>query len=228
MGGLLTPSESVIVNLQPSGDVIAVATSDPAFGLVDGNRQIRLWKTNVAPDMRGKVGDAFTIAPNARQVRFGLGYQGDEPVLFDLAQATITGMPDLLPGFARPLVSLVIEGWENQYHPTFAGRPLQLWPNEIARSLAIRSDGTGFVLGTEFFLRTFDVRGRQLWAQQGPGIAYGVNLSRPDHRRGLCRRHNPLAPLVGRQGAPRSVRRPQDQRLGGLDAQRLLYGLAGR
>ena len=39
------------MNLQPCGDAIAVAAADPAFGLVDGNGQIGLWKTGVAPDM---------------------------------------------------------------------------------------------------------------------------------------------------------------------------------
>jgi hypothetical protein len=57
------------------------------------------------------------------------------------------------------------------------GKPLQLQPDEISRSLAIRSDQTGFVLGSEFSLRAFDGQGRQLWKQPAPGIAFGVNLS---------------------------------------------------
>ena len=44
----------------------------------------------MAPDMRDKVADAFTIAPDARQVRFGLGDRGDEPVVFDFAQGTLS------------------------------------------------------------------------------------------------------------------------------------------
>ena len=47
----------------------------------------------------------------------------------------------------------------------------------MSRSLAIRPDRKGFVLGTEYWLRAFDADGKQLWEQAGPGDAWGVNLS---------------------------------------------------
>jgi hypothetical protein len=178
LGALLPLSVDAITNQQPCGDAVAVAAADPAFGLVDGNGQIPLWKTGVAPDMRSKVGDAFTIAADARQIRFGLGIGGADPVLFDLAQATVTSAPNSLPGFIAPSIKgLPVVDWKDEYHPTFAGRPITLEQYETARSLAIRSDGSGFVLGTEYWLRSFDADGRQLWQQPGPGSAWGVNLS---------------------------------------------------
>ena len=47
----------------------------------------------------------------------------------------------------------------------------------MSRSLAIRPDHKGFVLGTEYLLRAFDADGKQLWEHAGPAIAWGVNLS---------------------------------------------------
>ena len=83
-------SESTIMNLQHCGDTIAVAAADPAFGLVHDNGQVKPWQTSVAADMRGKHSNgAFTLAANASAVRFGLGYGLEDPVLFDLAQATV-------------------------------------------------------------------------------------------------------------------------------------------
>ena len=171
-------SETTIMALQPCRDAIAVAAGDPAFGLVDGNGHIALWKSGVEPDMRRKIGDAFTVSAIAGQVRFGLGSGGDDPVLFDLALATLTSAPAPPPGFIAPLVEgLPVENWRNNDHPTLAGRPIELGQYESSRALAIRPDRTGFVLGTEYGLRAFDVHGRQRWGQAGPHIAWGVNFS---------------------------------------------------
>jgi hypothetical protein len=171
-------SNDAILNLQTCGDVVAVAAADPAFGLVDANGRISLWKSGVVPDMRDKVDIAFTIAPNAKQIRFGLGDGGEEPVIFDFAQATLTSAPDPAPSFTAPLIEgLPVGDWKNNYHPTFAGQPITIEQYETSRSLAIRPDRTGFVLGTEYLLRAFSDHGRQLWEQAGPSIAWGVNIS---------------------------------------------------
>jgi hypothetical protein len=177
IGKPLPLSDNTITNLQPCGDATAVAAADPAFGLVGDNGQISLWKTGVAPDMRGKLGDAFTLAPNTRQVRFGLSGGDDDPVLFDLAQATVTSAPNPLPNFLAPLVKgLPVGKWEDD-HPTFAGKAIELDQYDLSRSLAIRPDRTGFVLGTDFSLRAFDAHGDQRWEQPIPAAAFGVNLS---------------------------------------------------
>ena len=217
IGAPLPLSDDTIMNLQPCGDAIAVAAADPAFGLVDGSGRISLWKTGVAPDMRDKYGDAFTIAANAKQVRFGLGYGVADPVLFDLAQATVASAPNPLPGFIAPLIQgLPVSKWEGDYHPTFAGKPIALEQYENSRSLAVRSDRAGFVLGADYYLRAFDAQGRQRWEQAGPDVAWGVNLSADGrilvaaYGDGTIRWH----PLVGRQGAARAVRQSPTPRPG--------------
>src|SRR6202034_2051042 len=48
---------------------------------------------------------------------------------------------------------------------------------EVARSLAIRPDRSGFALGADWHVRTFDARGKPMWNQPGPGAAWGVNFS---------------------------------------------------
>jgi WD40 repeat protein len=177
LGVPLPLGDNTIQNLQPCGDALAVAAA-VAFGLVAGEGQIRLWKTGVAPDMHGKRGDAFTIAADARQVRFGLGQGGADPVLFDLTQATVTSAPKALAGFIAPVIEgLPVADWLNAYHPTFADKPIALEPYERARALAIRSDRAGFILGADFLLRSFDAEGHRRWRQEGPGNAWGVNLS---------------------------------------------------
>jgi hypothetical protein len=179
IGGPLPIAGDLIQNLQPCGDAIAVATAEPAFGLVDSHSQIVLWKNSAAPNMTYSVNtDAFTIAPDARQVRFGLVYGINEPVLFDLVQGTIASAPSVPPGFIGPLVEgLPVDKWLDEVHPTFGGKPIELEQFEQSRSLAIRRDRAGFVLGTSFYLRAFDAHGQRRWQQPAPEVTCGVNFS---------------------------------------------------
>lgn len=178
VGDLLPLSDDAILQLLPCADLVAVAAADPAFGVVGANGGISLWKSGVAADMRDKVADAFTIASNATQVRFGLGDRDVEPFTFDLVRATLTSAPDSVPDFHAPIIDgLPVANWKNNYQPTFAGKPIALEQYETSRSMAIRPDHAGFVLGTEYNLRAFDQNGHQLWEQAGPSIAWGVNIS---------------------------------------------------
>jgi WD40 repeat protein len=170
-----------VSNMQPCRDRIAVATFDPAFGLFDRDHRVVLWKESVAPDIRRRVGypeDSITVALDAKRVRFGLNFGGVAPVLFDLVEGTVTSVLSPPLGMSAPLTEgLPIAKWEEDYHPTFAGNPIKLDEGEKSRSVAVRRDRGGFVLGTDFMLRTFDARGQQRWAQETPGFVFGVNLS---------------------------------------------------
>ena len=181
IGDALPLADNSITSLRPCGDAIAVATADPAFGLVNGSGQVSPWKASVAPDMRGKESGAFTIASNAKQVRFGLGYGDKDAVVFDLPQATVTNAPQPRLGFIAPSIKgMPVDRWNYQHAPTFAGKPIELDENEWSRSLAVRRNNSGFVLGTNYYLRAFDAKGRPLWDQPNPSEAYGVNLSADD------------------------------------------------
>jgi WD40 repeat protein len=171
-------SDDAILNLQLCGDAVAVAAADPAFGVIEGDGKISTWKSGVAPDLRDKVDDAFTIAPDAKQVRFGLADRAQEPILFDLGQATVASSPNPVSDFIQPIIEgLPVADWKNTYAPKFDGKPIAFEQYETSRSVAIRPDRKGFVLGTEYLLRAYDATGKELWEQAGPSIAWGVNFS---------------------------------------------------
>src|SRR5262249_36547949 len=48
---------------------------------------------------------------------------------------------------------------------------------EMSRSLAIAPNGVHFALGTEWYVRLFDLRGTQLWAVSAPSPTWAVNIS---------------------------------------------------
>jgi WD40 repeat protein len=179
IGDPLPISDDSIQSIAPCGDAVAVGASDPDFELIDLDGRIRLRKTGIKADMRNKLGAAFAITADAKQVRFGLGYGIDQPVLFDVAEATLTNAPNLPAGFALPLTQgLPVSNWQNEDHPSFAGRPLRLnQVGEMSRSLAVRSDLAGFALGTSFYLYDFNAQGQLKGQKPAPGEVWGINLS---------------------------------------------------
>ena len=178
IGNPVPISVSSIRDLKTCGNDLAAVTDEPAFGLIDAKGQPAFWKITVAPDMVNKLGADFTVSPNGAQVRFGLKVAGDTPVVFDLAQATITSAPNPQPGFLVPSTEgLPVAKWRDDPNPTYEGKPIKLLQYERAQSLAIRPDRAGFVLGTVWNLHAFDGQGNQLWKQSSPAQVWGVNLS---------------------------------------------------
>ena len=168
------------MNLQPCGDAIAVAAADPAFGVVDSNgpgrhvedrrypRHARQASTKPSPCRR-----------TPSKFASGLGDGAEEPVLFDLGQATVTSAPNAVPGFSQPVIQgLPVSDWKNSYKPTFAGKPIPMDQYEISRSLAIRPDHKGFVLGTEYWLRAFDADGKEALGAGRPEAQLGASTFR--------------------------------------------------
>jgi len=172
-------AQGTIMQLVPCRDAIAVGVQDPAFGLISLAGKRLLWQESANPNMRLKLGANFTVSDDGSKVRFGLGVGSTSPVLFDLATGRLTDQPQPADGLAAPdTASLKLSGWNLSRAPKLDGKPLEMAPNEIARSAAIAPGSDRFVLGTEWFLRGYDRNGKELWRRPVPGIARGVNIPR--------------------------------------------------
>ncbi len=92
-------------------------------------------------DMRDKLGTGLALSPDAASVRFGLGYGGDKPVVFDLASASLTDSSSVPPKFLTAKVDgLRVTDWEDNYAPKFDGAKLALDDFEKSRALAVRPE----------------------------------------------------------------------------------------
>ena len=172
-------AQGTIMQLVPCHDAIAVGVQDPAFGLISLAGKRLLWQESANPNMRLKLGANFTVSDDGSKVRFGLGVGSASPVLFDLATGRLTDQPKPADGLAAPdTTGLKLSDWNLSRAPKLDGKPLEMAPNEIARSVAIAPGGDRFVLGTEWFLRGYDRNGKELWRRPVPGIARGVNIPR--------------------------------------------------
>jgi hypothetical protein len=168
---------TTIMHLLPCGDGIAFGAAEPAFGLLDSKGNRRTWQDSVQADMRGKRFEHFTVSADGRRLRFGFKEYGGEPVLFDLATATLSDAPSGLADLASAdTQGLPVTEWINDSRPKFGGAPLALEPYEVARALAIAPDKQRFVLGTEYWLRAYDGQGKPSWQVPVPGVAWGANI----------------------------------------------------
>lgn len=167
-----------VTDLKTCGPRVAFATADPSFGLLDAGGAPRVLQARAAADMRGKLGDALAVSADGTRVRFGLGFGGDQPALFDLAAGTLTPAPPTFPDLKTADVStLPVTGWRDGPSSAINGRPLPLGPGEIAHSLAAESDGRGFALGTGLRLLSLDANGSERWAEPVPGTVWGLVIA---------------------------------------------------
>jgi hypothetical protein len=179
VGSDVAISTDRVMSLTPCGSAIAFGARDPVFGLLrpDGTA-VTLGRGRTA-DMRGKLGDAFTVSDDGKRVRFGLGGAADKPVTFDLTRAVLADAVAAPAGLAGPKVDgLTVTGWQDTTAPRLAAQPIPLESYEKSRSLAVRPDSKGLVLGADYNLRALDAKGTARWKAAIPGVAWGVNLAR--------------------------------------------------
>ncbi len=177
-GDDIAATRSTVFDIRTCGDGFAFAAADPLIGLLSAQGVARTLQGPRTADMRGKLGSAFALSPDAASVRFGLGVGEQAPVLFDLAASSLTDSPRVPPKFLVAKVDgFPVTNWQDSEAPKFKGAKFALEEHDIARSLAVRPDVSGFAIGTSWFVRAYDVKGRERWNDQFPSEAWGVDFS---------------------------------------------------
>ncbi|MGE0034178.1 MAG: caspase family protein [Xanthobacteraceae bacterium] len=173
-------ADNTVLHMMPCGDSVYYVAHGPVYGRIDPlDGTVTKIGLPPIPDMRGKRDSSFMISPDGTRLRFGLETFASEPVVFDLAAGTLQDAPEQLPDLMPANVSaLKIADWLHNTKPTLNDKPLQLATLEEARSLAIRPDASGFLLGADWSLRSFEADGKQRWRMDVPGTAWGINLAR--------------------------------------------------
>lgn len=168
------------IRAMPDGGA-ALADANGGFTVYGAKGDIVLRKTSIAADLRGELGENFTVSEDGARVRFGLGVEGLEPWLFDMATLRFADSPEP-PGDLKPanVTKLAVENWNSADNPTVSGAPLELDANETSRALAIEEDGESLVLGTNWSLRRYTKKGTPLWSHAVPAIPWGLNITAKD------------------------------------------------
>lgn len=169
---------TTIHDLVPCRKWIAIGSSDPAFGIMSESGEVLSWRTSVKPDLRNKLGQAFTVSADGSKVTFGMKSGHDEMVTFDMASWSITNASTRTAGmFPADVSSLNITGWLNTTTPRVNGKVLQLLDREYSTAVAIAPGSQSLALGTEWHVRYFEKDGRERWTRDTPAN-WGVNVTR--------------------------------------------------
>jgi WD40 repeat protein len=171
--------------LSDEGNVFGLAALPDGRLLVAGQNLLLLepdgrsrWAhSSPKADFRGQR-DTLAVSGDGTIVDFGFEEWGKSPLRFDLRALKLSPDPAADHKTMRPKqTGLAVERWRSEKFPTLDGKPIELVPYNISRSLAIHPDGSRFVLGTSWVLSAFDAHGKVLWHRDTPGEAWAVNIT---------------------------------------------------
>src|SRR5262249_38449565 len=158
------------------GGRLLVAAQDPLLELLEPDGRPHWAHPSPKADFRDQY-DTFAVSSDGAIVDFGFDTSGKSPLRFDLRALKLSRDPpaDHQTTLAKQ-DGLAVEGWRHALHPALEGKPIELEPYEISRSLAIHPDGGRFLLGTEWSLRAIDAKGQRLWQRAVPSAVWAVNI----------------------------------------------------
>ena len=80
-----TGTGNSLADLRPlTGGDLLVGTNDPAWLRFNSRGEVVQKRASQIPDLRNKLGDHFRLSATGRQVAVGLGYGGEQAVMFDI------------------------------------------------------------------------------------------------------------------------------------------------
>ena len=174
---LMLAGKSTITTLAPlAGGGLLVASADPFLARLDADGTARWVLASPNADFRGQQG-SLAVSADGMQVDFGYEAGSKPSVRFDLRALRLTAVPSDYATVPPRQDALPIRDWKNHGTPTLDGVPLSLWSGEMSRSLAVEAGGQGFLLGSDWTLRSFDARRKLRWARPVPGTVWAVTIS---------------------------------------------------
>ncbi|MCS7215888.1 MAG: caspase family protein [Thermodesulfovibrio sp.] len=170
-----------IIPLSSGGFVYA--STEPSFGIADASGRIAYKKENNIADLRGNL-ERFLVSYDGSVVRFGYEAFGKTPAVFDVNNLTLNVQDGLMSSTGLRLLPPITESrmikvtdWRTNLFTKLNGKPIELDKYEFSRSLAILPDESGFVLGTEWYVRLYDKEGKLKWRVPSPSTTWSVNVS---------------------------------------------------
>lgn len=162
----------------PNGGLVA-ATSDPSIIIQNEDKGNVTLSSPSTGNFRDNH-EGLLISRDGSRFRFGYEAFGKAPASFSLPERRLSLPPEPDDSLLHPVTETAnahVEGWKNTQNPTVNKRKLSLDPNELSRSLSISTDSRLIVIGGDWYLRCFDVSGRELWKAPAPGTVWATNIS---------------------------------------------------
>ncbi len=162
---------------------LAFAASD-SFGVLDAYGRKKITQLFPVADYRDGEKD-FLVSEDGFTLQFRYDWAGKHRALLKvresislqyLEQTKLEQGKSLQANLKKAQTkSQDISEWKNKRSLQWQGRPLLLNKGERSRSFTLTQ--RGFLLGTDYFLRSYDKQGAELWKSSTEGIVWGVNVS---------------------------------------------------
>lgn len=183
---LLTKTSDRVVAVRPiSRQKLIFATADPAIGVIKSTGNISWLKRSGSADFYGSP-SGLRLNRDANHVELSFNPKKRKSISFSLTANGVSLQAERLHPLEvnGPNVrteELMITQWEHQNYrhytqPLRNGQSIRLEKFETSRSAAIRRNGQGFVLGTNWFVRSYDAEGNLRW-RIPVQTAWAVNIS---------------------------------------------------
>lgn len=186
--GLLTPAQNTVMKIRTLKEGrLAYVAQDPIFGMIDGRFEGARVEPSPVLDFRTyqsfmAEGTAlFRLAPDASAVSLPTrAFSREEFFTFDIKSRRLTVSETENKGLFGPRKSgegFEFAGLRGTEAPTLNGQPIRLDQYENAREAAIFANGNGFVLGSDWYLRSFNKEIAAQWVLPVPSTVWRVNVS---------------------------------------------------
>lgn len=186
----LSPGGGGIANNGSGNGDVVFGAADPAFGILGRSGTSVLLRSPSKADYRASSEELqrFQLAAaDAATVRFAFYRDGKKSAHFAMRERKLTELTssDIASdnvSLSSPVVRVadddfVIAAWKGGGHATLNGQVLPLEVGEFSHCLAIAPDRQSFLLGTDWYLRSFRRNGQERWSVPAPGICWAVNIN---------------------------------------------------
>ncbi|MBK8892510.1 MAG: hypothetical protein IPN64_00150 [Propionivibrio sp.] len=119
------------------------------------------------------------MQPSRHAVGFAYAFGGRFPALFDLDNQVLVTSERPLPAPAAMSKSIEVSNWKDSLRPMINGQAVALEPGEMSVAMAVAASGDAAALGSNWFVRLFDARGREVWRTATPGPCWAVASTLP-------------------------------------------------
>ena len=165
---------NIVTSLSGNETGLLASSAQPAWTALDTAGVQRFSVTASIADFRDAF-DTLRLSADAQQLALPTQMGGKANVWIDFVQGELRS-GDAPPHLIPPQEPTGLSHWRNASSPQWRGRVLLLRQGERARSAAGLPDGR-FVLGSDWFLRSYSASGALLWEQRTPATVWATNIS---------------------------------------------------
>jgi len=168
-----------LLDLQPCGRSMILSAVEPTLALLHPDGTLQKLVESDAADMRFKTGAGFKVSADGTKVKFNAGFGATgTPLVIDIANGTVPSDIGTQDGLFGPVTdTLAVDRGSGAVSPGKRAQAPADGPDYSGRTLAIRPDRDGFLLGSWSSVRSFDGQGKQRWKGKLATPVGGVQLA---------------------------------------------------